>query len=155
MAIPVYKPSELRKNQVQWGYEVIEKEEEKARLEAGWANPTPKIQEAPPSPPLNVFQLDEVPARRLRKDVMQVYNELGGAAYLAKLAGSDPDLFNRLLLKIIPQAVEADVKMEATVKHDVKAITTAQLKALVMERLVNERSAEIDVTPNGPDDISQ
>jgi hypothetical protein len=53
-------------------------------------------------------------------------------------------------LKVIPQAVEADVRMEATINRNIETMTTAELKALVMARM----SAEIDVTPT-ENDISQ
>jgi hypothetical protein len=96
---------------------------------------------------MNVSELAEVPARRLRKDIMAVYKALGGEQYLLNVARTDPDLFHKLLLKVIPQAVEADVRMEATINRNIETMTTAELKALVMARM----SAEIDVTPTEND----
>jgi hypothetical protein len=116
----------------------------------GWSNPTPTVSEVPPPPLMNVSELAEVPARRLRKDIMAVYKALGGEQYLLNVAKTDPDLFHKLLLKVIPQAVEADVRMEATINRNIETMTTAELKALVMARM----SAEIDVTPT-ENDISQ
>ena len=135
---------------IKWKYEWITEEENAKRLAMGWSNPTPTVSEAPPPPPMNVSELAEVPARRLRKDIMAVYKALGGEQYLLNVAKTDPDLFHKLLLKVIPQAVEADVRMEATINRNIETMTTAELKALVMARM----SAEIDVTPT-ENDISQ
>ena len=92
-----------------------------------------------------VINIEEVPARRLRRDVMAVYAELGGAEYLLSVAKHDPDLFHKLLLKIIPQAVEADVKMEAVGNKDVAAMTTAELKMLVMQKMATDDKNVVDV----------
>ena len=135
---------------IKWKYEWITEEENAKRLAMGWSNPTPTVSEVPPPPPMNVSELAEVPARRLRKDIMAVYKALGGEQYLLNVAKTDPDLFHKLLLKVIPQAVEADVRMEATINRNIETMTTAELKALVMARM----SAEIDVTPT-ENDISQ
>ena len=135
---------------IKWKYEWITEEENAKRLAMGWSNPTPTVSEVPPPPPMNVSELAEVPARRLRKDIMAVYKALGGEQYLLNVARTDPDLFHKLLLKVIPQAVEADVRMEATINRNIETMTTAELKALVMARM----SAEIDVTPT-ENDISQ
>jgi hypothetical protein len=132
---------------IKWKYEWITEEENAKRLAMGWSNPTPTVSEVPPPPPMNVSELAEVPARRLRKDIMAVYKALGGEQYLLNVAKTDPDLFHKLLLKVIPQAVEADVRMEATINRNIETMTTAELKALVMARM----SAEIDVTPTEND----
>jgi len=101
----------------------------------------------PLAPIVPILDLQEVPARRLKKDIMTVYNRLGGVEYLEKVAKSDPDLYHKLLLKVIPQAVESDVRLEATVHNDIVSLPTSQLKKMFLEMVANEKVIEND----GPD----
>jgi hypothetical protein len=115
-------------NNVQWNSEWITEEEAQARIKKGWTNNAVKKEE------LTITKLGRaVPARKLRADVMQVYEELGGATYLAKMARQNPDLFYKLLLKILPQAVEQDVKLEAQGAGDIKEMSSTELKQLLLE----------------------
>jgi len=120
---------------VQWGPEYIDEDEHTKRLAIGWVNPTPKpkVEE---SAPLGVdLLLKEVPARKLKADVMQAYQNLGGAAWLEKLGKQDPSLLAKFVMKILPQSIESDVRLEAHISSDVTAMTTQELKLMIMKRL--------------------
>lgn len=104
-----------------------------------------------PAPdPASVLDLDEVPARVLRKDIMKVYRELGGAAYLKKLAVADPGQFNKYLLKVLPQTVEADVtnhigSIDSMTLDQIRELPTDALKVHLLR--MAKKGNTIDVTP--------
>ena len=97
-----------------------------------------------PDPELVTFNIEDVPAKRLRRDVMKVYHQLGGHAYLHQMATKDPAQFNKLLMKVLPQTIEADVRAEVATQ-DVGNIPTNVLKQMIFDQL---RATSIDVTPS-------
>ena len=127
---------------IQWGPQWLSESEAARWEEAGFKNPTPKpeVQSAKPTLVAELPNLEMVPARRLKADVMEVYQKLGGASYLLEIAQKDPNLFYKLLLKILPQSLEQDVRLEAIVSNDLTAVSTAELKALILRRLSADAS---------------
>jgi hypothetical protein len=89
------------------------------------------------------FHVEDVPAKRLRRDVMKVYHQLGGHTYLHEMATKDPAQFNKLLMKVLPQTIEADVRAEVATQ-DVRNIPTNVLKQMIYDHL---EARTIDVTP--------
>lgn len=92
------------------------------------------------------FNIEDVPAKRLRRDVMKVYHQLGGHQYLHTMATKDPAQFNKLLMKVLPQTIEADVRAEVATRGDLRALSTETLKQMLLDQL---RATSIDVTPTG------
>lgn len=100
-------------------------------------------EKAPPAPEPIPFNIEDVPAKRLRRDVMRVYHQLGGHQYLHTMATKDPAQFNKLLMKVLPQTIEADVRAEVATQ-DIGNIPTNMLKQMIFDQL---RATSIDVTP--------
>ena len=119
----------------QIGHPLAVSHEEAKRL----AEPAPDPQ--PPTP----FHVDDVPAKRLRRDVMKVYHQLGGHKYLHQMAQSDPAQFNKLLMKVLPQTIEADVRAEVASK-DLDTMPTSVLKQMLLDALSH---GAINLQPDG------
>jgi hypothetical protein len=100
----------------------------------------PKKTNITPITPWSV--IEEVPARRLKKDVMAAYEALGGMNYLIDMGKKDPANFNKLLAKVLPQAIEADVRHEA-IGPNMEIMPTHQLKRLFV-KLCAEKGVIID-----------
>jgi len=93
-------------------------------------------------PPIDL--LKEVPARRIKQDVMDAYHNLGGSQWLEKLGKSSPELFAKFALKILPQTVEQDVRMELTNVTDLSQLSTNDLKLMLLKQAALEQEKDDD-----------
>ena len=104
--------------------------------------PKPQVDEETVLPPIDL--LKEVPARRIKQDVMDAYHNLGGSQWLEKLGKSSPELFAKFALKILPQTVEQDVRMELTNVTDLSQLSTNDLKLMLLKQAALEQEKDDD-----------
>ena len=69
------------------------------------------VEGSAPAPDLNTL-----PADQLRADVLAAYQAAGGTAYLQKMAEQNPAHFFKLLVRILPQTLEADIRSRVNVR---------------------------------------
>lgn len=98
-----------------------------------------------------LLAIDEIPAHILRRDIMKVYRQLGGADYLKRLAQADPAQFNKYLLKVLPQTVEADVtnhirSIDGMTLEQIRELPTDQLK-LHLLRAAKQGAIDVPAEP--------
>jgi hypothetical protein len=130
----------MAETKIQWGPMWMTPEEVARAEAAGHTNPTPPKPQPALVEVLSPTDLvNDVPARRLRKDVMGVYKRLGGEDWLHNQAVKNPELVLKLLLKLLPQTVEADVRQELVISHDVTSLTTAELKLMLLKQAAKEQ----------------
>lgn len=121
------------------------------REEVGTPKPIKLVEVSPPQPTTPLSVIEEVPARRLKKDVIAAYEALGGKDYLIAMGRKDPANFNKLLAKILPQAIEADVRHELS-GVDISTLPTATLKAMFLKMIAQPgQTIDAEITQQSDD----